>query len=409
VPVATLLDRLLDAATPKLHVAGTHRACAPATTVARLRPRLVDYGITRVADVTGLDRIGIPVVMVVRPNGWSLSVAQGKGLDLDAARASGIMESIEAHCAERGRPVIRIAKYAALARDDRAVDPENLPLRRSPQMSVHKAIPWALGYDLFRDCPAWVPFERVHLDLRVPDGPGMGVFVQDSNGLASGNTLAEAVLHGLYELIERDAWALDERRRLGSDAAAEVEIGGRDALVDEALRRCRSAGVAVTMREITSDVGVPVFEATLADVVPGPLPSPPPTRGFGCHLDAAVAALRAITEAAQGRVTLIAGSRDDLLPEYESDPFVTALRQQPRADVPRYLTTLADLSTRTLEGDLATVLSCLGDRGVDEVVAVDLSPGNDSAAVARVVVPALEAVPEGAHYRPGPRALAVMP
>ena len=58
-------------------------------------------GITRIADVTGLDTIGIPVVMVYRPNSRSVVVAQGKGLDLLAAKVSGAMESVEVFMAER--------------------------------------------------------------------------------------------------------------------------------------------------------------------------------------------------------------------------------------------------------------------------------------------------------------------
>jgi len=80
---------------PKAFRRGTHRAVAPAETVARVRPFLAAMGITRVANVTGLDHVGIPVVMVCRPNSWSLAVSQGEGLDLAAAEASGLMEAIE--------------------------------------------------------------------------------------------------------------------------------------------------------------------------------------------------------------------------------------------------------------------------------------------------------------------------
>ncbi len=58
---------------------GTHRLIAPAETVARVRRLMPVMGITRIANVTGLDCIGIPVVMVCRPNSRSLSVSQGKG------------------------------------------------------------------------------------------------------------------------------------------------------------------------------------------------------------------------------------------------------------------------------------------------------------------------------------------
>jgi ribosomal protein S12 methylthiotransferase accessory factor len=77
-------------ALPKAHRRGCHRAVAPHETLARLRPLLAGMGITRVADITGLDRIGIPVFVACRPNSRSLAVSQGKGLDADAARVSAI-------------------------------------------------------------------------------------------------------------------------------------------------------------------------------------------------------------------------------------------------------------------------------------------------------------------------------
>jgi ribosomal protein S12 methylthiotransferase accessory factor len=94
----------------KVYRHGTHRVVAPAETVDALRPLLPVFGITRVGVVTGLDGIGIPVVMVCRPNARSLAVSQGKGADLDAARASGLMESIELYHAER---IARPLKFAA--------------------------------------------------------------------------------------------------------------------------------------------------------------------------------------------------------------------------------------------------------------------------------------------------------
>ena len=72
---------------------GTHRLVAPNATLERVRPFMAVMGITRVANVTGLDTIGIPVVMVVRPNSRSLAVSQGKGLNLgrgESLRAHGI-------------------------------------------------------------------------------------------------------------------------------------------------------------------------------------------------------------------------------------------------------------------------------------------------------------------------------
>ena len=70
-------------------------------TLERVTPYLPVMGITRIANVTGFDTIGIPVVMVTRPNSRSISVSQGKGFDVPSAKASGVMESIESYHAER--------------------------------------------------------------------------------------------------------------------------------------------------------------------------------------------------------------------------------------------------------------------------------------------------------------------
>ena len=86
--MATVLEARPDHAGVKAYRHGTHRTVDPASTLARVQPYLAHTGITRIANVTGLDRIGVPVVMVCRPNSRSLAVSQGKGLTLDAAKAS---------------------------------------------------------------------------------------------------------------------------------------------------------------------------------------------------------------------------------------------------------------------------------------------------------------------------------
>src|SRR5688500_16778254 len=77
---------------PKL---ASQRICTPNETFARIEPPLAAAGITRIADVTGLDGLGIPVALVVRPNSRAFSVLQGKGLDFTAAKVSGAMEALE--------------------------------------------------------------------------------------------------------------------------------------------------------------------------------------------------------------------------------------------------------------------------------------------------------------------------
>ena len=70
---------------PKDWVKGTHRAMDPALTLERIRPHLPKAGITRIADITGLDDLGIPVVVATRPGSATLAVEAGKGATLHAA------------------------------------------------------------------------------------------------------------------------------------------------------------------------------------------------------------------------------------------------------------------------------------------------------------------------------------
>jgi YcaO-like protein with predicted kinase domain len=184
------------------------RAVDPAVTLARVQPLLRPMGITRIANITGLDDIGLPVVNVVRPNARSNAVSQGKGLDLDAAKASGVMEAIETYCAEHILQPLKLANATEMARHHRLPDLTALPRPTGSRFEKDTPILWIEGHDILGGEPIWVPFELVHMNFTVPPVPGSGHFLLSSNGLASGNVLAEALGHGLGELIERDASAL---------------------------------------------------------------------------------------------------------------------------------------------------------------------------------------------------------
>ena len=73
----------------KRYSAGTHRVVDPAATLARVLPLAPRMGITRVAVLTGLDVLGIPVVAATRPNSRSIAVHQGKGVTLDGGEGVG--------------------------------------------------------------------------------------------------------------------------------------------------------------------------------------------------------------------------------------------------------------------------------------------------------------------------------
>ena len=198
---------------------GAHLLVDPGETLARVKPFMSEMGITRIANVTGLDRIGIPVVMVCRPNSRSIAVSQGKGCTLDAAKASGLMESIESWHAERIELPLRLGSIEDFSQRNRPVNVERLPAMRGSVFRRNLPILWVEGVDLMDQGKTWLPYELVHTYYTRPAPAGSGCFSQSSNGLASGNHALEAISHAICEIIERDASSLwHQRGRTGRDA-----------------------------------------------------------------------------------------------------------------------------------------------------------------------------------------------
>jgi ribosomal protein S12 methylthiotransferase accessory factor len=102
---------------------GVERSVRPSATSAA-RAVLDIIGVTKVADVTDLDRVGIPNFMTVRPHdlGPGISYYNGKGTRRADAYAGAMMEAIERDAGERyDGPVIassypQSAKRACLYR-----------------------------------------------------------------------------------------------------------------------------------------------------------------------------------------------------------------------------------------------------------------------------------------------------
>lgn len=311
--------------------ARTLRVRQPEETVERMRPYFGDVGITRVADLTGLDVVGIPVLSAIRPNARSLSVSQGKGATYDAAMASAVMESIEYWHAERPSCQLRYDSWHGLVGEmgpDAIIDVERLPRRGSldgldafsprtrarARFDPHLPSLWVEATSLYTGSPCWTPFETVHLN-KVGYSYETATFRVSSNGLASGNTEDEALLHALCELVERDAvarwWTALRSSRDIADAAVDVK-DLEDDLCSGLVDTLAAAGVRLALLDISSPHGLPVFQACLLDQKPRPYGMPlGPCWGYGAHPFAEVAAARAITEAAQTRVTSIAGARED--------------------------------------------------------------------------------------------------
>ena len=404
-PIVTALDRPV----PKTFIAGTHRCAAPDETLARVRPLAARMGITRIGDITGLDRIGIPVAIAVRPNSASVSVAQGKGLSREQAAASALMEAVEGFHGEGLEPRFRLSSWCALSAEAETADPETLSRNGRP-FDPDIQIDWIEGYDLLRGVPCWLPAEIVHLDYSAGDRNEAGCFLAGSNGLASGNCLAEAIGAGLYEVIERDAVAIWTARSLRARSGTALDLGSVD---DPAalglLARFAAAGVSVRVWNVTSDVGLAAFMSDIRAADEGAEPHLRRFRGAGCHPDRRIALLRALTEAAQTRLTYISGARDDLAEaDYAPSPdaeFAEALLDALlTASTPVRFADIPDFRSDDVAQDVLWTLSRLRTAGIGSAVAVDLTRAEFGVPVVRVVVPGLEGDTRHPEYRLGPRA-----
>ena len=393
----------------KRFVRGTHRSVPPEDTFNRMKALMPAFGVTRVADVTGLDSIGIPVAMAYRPNSRSVAVSPGKGLDLFAAKASALMEAIEGWHAERILQPLLFGSYNELRFERRVVEISGLPRRAAGELNEDTRLLWIEGLELLGGEPIWVPFEMVHTNYALPMPTSSGALVASSNGLASGNHKLEAVSHAICEIVERDATTLwhalgDEARQRTAVDLASVD----DAACVAILERFEHAGVSVGIWETTSDVGIPAFRCVIAEACPGGLRSHLPGVGAGCHPVRAIALSRALTEAAQTRLTLISGARDDIgmakyLRSADASAHERTLKLIGGTHVRRPFGQAPSYESETFNEDLGWQLERLTRVGISQVVVVELTKPRLGIPVCRVLIPGLEGIHEAPGYVAGAR------
>jgi ribosomal protein S12 methylthiotransferase accessory factor len=364
----------------------TQRAKPLEETLAWIEPKVPVAGITRVAEITNLDRIGIPVFSCIRPTAESgaITVYNGKGATVDESRISAIMEGIERYSSEIHDREIRLEPYEMIRAQENVLDPKDLILPEGAE--ADRLIPWCEGYDIAMDEKIWVPAFAVFHPLPYNVRP---IARTSTNGLASGNTIEEAIFHALCEVVERDAWSLVEGCR---DTGPEV-TGISDPTLAAMKEKFASAGVDVIVRDITSDIGIPTIAAVADDVRlkdPSLL-----TIGIGTHTSTRIAVMRALTEVAQSRLTQIHGAREDTTIAdlrkkmgYERAKRINGywFRNNGQVDYGRIEST----DSQDFLQDIRHVIGCLKKQGLDRVIVVDLTREEIGVPVVRVIVPGLE-------------------
>ncbi len=376
---------------------GTQRVFDPETTLENTSRLLPKIGVTRIANITDLDRVGIPVFSAIRPSAapGAISVYSGKGATETNARISAIMESFERCLAEQ--PEVSndlkgvqlntervVDTYESLSESYPTLYPDNLllPMPFTPDTSLE----WVLGYDIMNDVEVMVPANAVFHPYKPIYGNQL--FRSNTNGLASGNTIEEAVLHGLLEVIERDALSIAEYTR---NPGKEIILEESDGLNYELKKRMEQAGIKVKLWLLDSDVNIPTVVAAVDDTLlkdPALL-----VMGAGSHLSPEIAVTRALTEAAQSRLVQIHGAREDT----DRERVVRSFGYDHMKRLNRYwyedsegigLNEIKDRSSTTPYANIRKVLDFL-EKVAEGAIIVNLSRGVDIPVI-RAIIPNFE-------------------
>lgn len=375
------------------------RTASLAVTRRHARALARTLGITRVTDTTRLDNVGVPVFASIRPGAsrGSLCVNAGKGLRFDEARVGAYMEAIEFAYAEYNRAGLEVVHvpagsvYEGPARADSIVD---FCPRLGMEIPLDELMACVTATDIATGQSFLVPAELVFLPLPAQAGSSR-YFGANSNGLASGNTVTEATIHALAEVIERDVcsfYTLD-------DISALVAPDSFPTALRPVIRKIRRGGLALYVRSVPNRFRMPFFTATVVDqhrIDPVFI-----NGGQGCHPRREVALTRAITEALQSRLSFIHGGRDDLTDAYDRYEGWTAHQRSAQArriialaarsaPTMRFEDVVADPAPADLDGLLAALVAAIRRVHPTRILRVTYTPATLPLQVVRVLVPGLE-------------------
>jgi len=409
----------------KWTINGTSRIRPAQETLEKVIPISKKIGVTRLADITDMDVLRIPNYSAVVPGTEDyIWVYSGKGPTREHAMASALMESIERYSSLPSggpRKFVR-SSYAELSNAHKVLHPDRIVEPTRFEYRDDMPMDWLAAYDIANDEEVMVP-ASIALFRYTPPSPAVNPFSYfHTNGLASGNVMEEAVCHALCEVIERDAMSLAELRasaipfhilrtvlhslnsaglkvppipaeRFVDDPGVfpDVDISGIDfEPVSKLADKFERAGISLTVKDITSDTGIPTFNASSVEWVShdyGYL-----AEGHGTHPDARIALLRAITEVSQTRAANIQGARDDLrkikygeqnMDDQRTWQFMQSTRKIKFSQVRTFF-------NEDILDDIKLILSRLKDVGLSQVIIVDLTNPEIGIPVVRAIVPGLE-------------------
>ncbi len=355
-----------------------------------------NLGVSRVTCTTFLDHIGIPVFAGVRPDAesGSLCISAGKGLTMLEAEVGAYMEAIEFALSETKNSAckIEVAHYQDMLS---AADNPEVLLDLCPiigrEIDLSAEVPCVSARDLISGREYLLPAEIAFVPFKLEEA----IFGNHTNGLASGNSWEEACIHGIFEVIERDILSFEFIRDTSN------LVPGRSlSHCESVIHKIFQADLDVVMRAVPNIYKFPFFAATIIDTN-----SRHPAfinTGYGLHSDYHIASIRALTEAAQSRLTYIHGTRDDLMERFADYDGMTgeqlhalflAKSKHLKSEVDNNNQSSSDftiMDSLNMQDYLKSLLDHLTNLGIGKVLVISHSPKDDPLQVVKIVIPGLE-------------------
>jgi ribosomal protein S12 methylthiotransferase accessory factor len=365
------------------------RVVPPQTTLRYAKAWAELAGVRAVRDITAMDCLGVPIFVSERRGAAFSAYTFGKGRFPIDAEVGAYMEAIESYFSEPG--VARVETRCGWPSELSGVRADCDPiLEFAPKFDyradANRALLLARAEDVEGGTEGWIPAELAFNPA--PPDVDTPLYGSSSNGLASGNTVLEASIHALYELIERDIWSIEFVR----NRSAHVDDDGLPCYVQKIVEAAARNGLRLVTRYVPNDYGIPFFAAFLFD--PNKLESRSFNGGWGCHHEREIALMRAVTEAAQSRLAFLHDRRE---PKRSNYPLAEADRMKQQVDTISS-TTLSirfeDIPEQPLATPLAAqwaaAVNCLRrviDRPIYRVI---YTPSEGPLHVVRLIMPLLE-------------------
>jgi len=404
---------------------GTSRIQPVEETLKKVNPLVKQIGITRVADITDMDRLRIPNYSAVLPGTEDyIWVYSGKGPTKNHAKASVIMESIERFSSlpANYEGKILTGKYKELSKSYDVLKYDEVIEPLSFQLTDEMDMDYCIGYDLISQKDILIPSSLAIFRYN-PNPPSINPYsFFHTNGLASGNVMEEAICHALCEVIERDAVSIAEFsssafqyhllktiengflnngiliRSLESKnfiddntVYSDIDLNGLDyPPVKKIVREFHKCQISLKVKDITTEIGIPTFIASSVEWVNhdyGYL-----VEGHGTHPDSRIALMRAITEVSQSRAANIQGSRDDLRkmkydPQNSDENKSWQFMASPKK---KAFTEVNSFYNDDILDDIKLILGNLKNKGFKNAIVVNLTNSRLQVPVVRIIVPGLE-------------------